>query len=205
MIESIEVVKDDDEDEVEEETINKGDSNDLPPDPLDPDKSNDKESHEPIKEDEIIVTTGREGSEGEEIFTNIEELFFQPLQGITFDNKRHLARILESFNFNLSPTFNKGIEVEEDEDEEVEEEMGYNEKLWSSTHTQRVEDVIEGDSTIESQENTFKYPPRFVGESNSTNTLTPSRENVADFIKGGEGSESGLNTLKDFPRGYSIE
>jgi hypothetical protein len=63
---------------------------------------------------------------------------------------------------------------------------------------------MEIDSTTEAQGNSFEKPPRFVGESNSTNTLPPSRENVADFITGGEGSASGLKTLNVLPRGYSI-
>jgi hypothetical protein len=60
------------------------------------------------------------------------------------------------------------------------------------------------DSTIETHGNSFEKPPRFVGESNSTNTLPPSRENVADCITGGVGSESALKTLNVLPRGYSI-
>jgi hypothetical protein len=43
------------------ETSNNGGLNDRPPDPREPDKSNDNESQEPITEEEMIVTTGMDG------------------------------------------------------------------------------------------------------------------------------------------------
>jgi hypothetical protein len=42
-------------------------------------------------------------------------------------------------------------------------------------------------------------PPLFVGESNLITTFVPSFENIADFSRGGEGSASGVNTVKYFP------
>ena len=108
---------------------------DLPPDPRDPDKSKDKLSQEPITLEEIIEIVGIEGCDGGEIETLTEELFFHLLQGITFCNTRHFARIVEFFKINKSLTSNNGNNEEEelDEDEEIEDDeidkVGYKEKL----------------------------------------------------------------------------
>jgi hypothetical protein len=182
------------------ETWNNGGWNDRPPDPREPDKSNDNESQEPITEEEMIVTTGREGWEGADTVTLIDTLLCQSTQGITFVNTWHFARRVDPFNRNTSPTCNNDTTATDD----AVVVPGNNEKLWSSTHTQRDDEVRkEVDSSKEPHPKTFENPPRFVGESNSTNTLTPSRENVAEINKGGEGSASGLNTLNTLPRGYS--
>ena len=181
-------------------TSNDTDSKGRPPEPREPERSNDKKSQAPITDEAIIVTTGTEGLDGRDTTTLTEELFCQPTQGTTFDNNTHFALIRDSLNLRASPTFNKPTETE---DRDV-AETGYNKNLSSSTHTQRVEEVRDVDSTTETHGNSFENPPRFVGESNSTSTLPPSRENVADFIIGGGGSESGPNTRNLLPRGYSI-
>lgn len=73
-------------------------------------------------------------------------------------------------------------------------EGGYNMKLVSSNHTQRLDEMRYFDLNIESHENEFKNPPRFVGESNETTTFEPSFEKMADFNWGGEGSWSAAKT-----------
>jgi hypothetical protein len=157
--------------------------NDRPPDPRLLDRSSNKESQGPIDVGEMIVTTGIEGTAGPDTVTFIDGLHFQSPQPAEEEKEEHLAFTTDGFNINVSPMLTKP-----DEREEEDEREGCIMKLTSSNHTQRTDGSRYLDLNNKSQANPFNTPPRFVGESNSTNTLDPSLENIADFIKGGEGS-----------------
>jgi hypothetical protein len=118
---------------------------------------------------------------------------------------RHFALTTDDRNITESPIFSIGTGVDKEEEDDVDgvEEEGYIKKLESSCHTQRLEEVMDRDFKIPPQTNSFQYPPRFVGESNATNTLEPSLENTAELNTGGEGSWSDPSTSNTWPRGYS--
>ncbi len=96
------------EGEVEEdETSNEGVLNDLPPEPTDPERSSFNPSQLPIIEGAFTFTVGINGSRGPDIATFIEEEFLHSSQGIF--NETHFARRVDSFNINISPTFNNEL------------------------------------------------------------------------------------------------
>jgi hypothetical protein len=173
-------------------------SNLRPPEPLLLDKSIGNKSQGPIEDGEMMFTIGIEGIVGAATVTFTVELnsLFHSLQ---FRSESHFARITEGRSIITSPTTNSGVRV----DDEVKDEEVYITKLRSSSHTQRVDGVIDFDLKRDRQANSFQWPPLLVEESNWTNTREPSLENTADSSKGGEGSVPGFSTSNTWPLGYS--
>jgi hypothetical protein len=163
--------------------------NDRPSDPRLLDRSTNSQG--PIEEGEMMVTVGTVGKEGADIVTFIDGLHLQSPQ----PGEVHFALMTDDLNINESPIFNTW---EEDKEE------GYMTKLISSNHTQRTVEVTDLDLNKDSQTKLLSTPPWFVGESNSTKTLDPSPEKIADFNRGGEGSWFTPMTSKIYPRGNSI-
>jgi hypothetical protein len=86
-------------------TENDGETNERPPDPLDPDKSITKESQGPMVDEATTLTLGWIGATGESIVKELLETFDQALQGRPpFCNTRHFARITPPFTLIVWPT-----------------------------------------------------------------------------------------------------